>query len=57
VISGTTTTTLATYSNLNKNTGYAQKSFDLSSYKGKTVTLKFLAAKTAACKPLSSSTT
>ena len=34
-------TTLATYSNLNKNTGYAQKSFDLSSFAGQTVTLKF----------------
>jgi Zn-dependent metalloprotease len=42
VISGTTTTTLATYSNLNQNTGYVQKTFDLSAYKGKTVTLKFL---------------
>jgi Zn-dependent metalloprotease len=35
------TTTLATYSNLNKATGYAQKSLNLSSYKGQTVTLKF----------------
>ncbi|MFJ6718703.1 putative Ig domain-containing protein [Streptomyces sp. NPDC091259] len=34
-------TTLASYSNLNKNTGYAQKTFDLSSYAGQTVTLKF----------------
>ncbi|MFE0459534.1 putative Ig domain-containing protein [Kitasatospora sp. NPDC058965] len=34
-------TTLATYSNLNKNTGYVQKSFDLSSFAGQTVTLKF----------------
>jgi hypothetical protein len=34
-------TTLATYSNLNKASGYAQKSFDLSSYAGSTVTLKF----------------
>ncbi|BDH05670.1 M4 family metallopeptidase [Streptomyces seoulensis] len=34
-------TTLATYSNLNKATGYAQKSFDLSSLAGSTVTLKF----------------
>ena len=33
--------TLATYSNLNKNSGYAQKSFDVSSYAGQTVTLKF----------------
>ena len=42
VISGTTTTTLATYSNLNKNTGYLQRTIDLTAYKGKTVTLKFL---------------
>ena len=34
-------TTLATYSNLNKASGYAQKSFDLSSYAGSTVTVKF----------------
>ncbi|WUC84017.1 putative Ig domain-containing protein [Streptomyces sp. NBC_00536] len=34
-------TTLASYSNLNKNTGYAQKSFDLSSFAGQTVTIKF----------------
>jgi hypothetical protein len=34
-------TTLATYSNLNKASGYAQKSFDLSSLAGQTVTLKF----------------
>ena len=34
-------TTLATYSNLNAASGYAQKSFDLSSYAGSTVTLKF----------------
>ncbi|MFD7683855.1 putative Ig domain-containing protein, partial [Streptomyces sp. NPDC060187] len=34
-------TTLATYSNLNKATGYAQKTFDLSSFAGSTVTLKF----------------
>ncbi|MGW4272470.1 putative Ig domain-containing protein [Streptomyces seoulensis] len=34
-------TTLATYSNLNKATGYAQKTFDLSSLAGQTVTLKF----------------
>ena len=35
--SGTVLTTLATYSNLNANTGYAQKTFDLSAYKGQTV--------------------
>ncbi|MFI8351192.1 M4 family metallopeptidase [Streptomyces sp. NPDC085596] len=34
-------TTLATYSNLNKATGYVQKSFDLSSLAGSTVSLKF----------------
>ncbi|MDQ1746594.1 MAG: hypothetical protein QOD07_857 [Frankiaceae bacterium] len=34
-------TTLATYSNLNKNTGYVQKSFNLASFAGQTVTLKF----------------
>ncbi|MFF1560578.1 putative Ig domain-containing protein [Streptomyces sp. NPDC058279] len=34
-------TTLASYSNLNKNTGYAQKSFDLSSFAGQTVSIKF----------------
>ncbi|MFJ9755336.1 putative Ig domain-containing protein [Streptomyces sp. NPDC101149] len=37
-------TTLATYSNLNAATGYAQKSFDLSSFAGSTVTLKFSGA-------------
>jgi hypothetical protein len=35
--SGTVLATLATYSNLNKNTGYAQKSFNLISYKGQTI--------------------
>ena len=35
--SGTVLATLATYSNLNKNTGYAQKSFDVSAYKGQTI--------------------
>ncbi|MFC7867945.1 putative Ig domain-containing protein [Streptomyces murinus] len=34
-------TTLASYSNLNKASGYAQKTFDLSSLAGQTVTLKF----------------
>ncbi|MGQ4388767.1 M4 family metallopeptidase [Streptomyces sp. SAS_270] len=34
-------TTLATYSNLNKATGYVQKSFSLSAFAGSTVTLKF----------------
>jgi len=34
-------TTLATYSNLNHNTGYAQKSFSLAAFAGQTVTLLF----------------
>jgi kumamolisin len=35
--SGTVLATLVTYSNLNANTGYAQKTFDLSAYKGQTI--------------------
>lgn len=35
------TTTLATYSNLNENTAYALKSFNVASYAGQTLTLKF----------------
>ncbi|MFF3560065.1 M4 family metallopeptidase [Streptomyces sp. NPDC002574] len=34
-------TTLATYSNLNKATGYTQKSFSLNAFAGSTVSLKF----------------
>jgi hypothetical protein len=34
-------TTLATYSNLNKNTGYVQKSFSISSLAGQTVSISF----------------
>ncbi|MFD0378504.1 M1 family aminopeptidase [Streptomyces sp. NPDC127112] len=34
-------TTLATYSNLDKNTGYVQKSFDVSAFAGQTVTVSF----------------
>jgi Zn-dependent metalloprotease len=34
-------TTVATYSNLNKSTGYVQKTIDVSSFAGQTVTLKF----------------
>ncbi|CAN5143704.1 hypothetical protein BH20ACT5_BH20ACT5_03250 [soil metagenome] len=37
-------TTLATYSNLNKNSTYTQKSFSLSGFAGQTVTLKFTGA-------------
>jgi hypothetical protein len=36
-------TTLASYSNLNKNTGYATRSFNLAAYAGQTVTLTFTA--------------
>jgi subtilisin family serine protease len=39
--SGTVLRTLATYSNLNKTTGYVLKSFDLADYRGKTVRLQF----------------
>jgi hypothetical protein len=38
---GTVLTTLATYSNLNHNSGYAQRSFSLAAYSGQTVTLQF----------------
>ena len=44
VVAGGSTTTLATYSNLDKNSSYVQKSFDLSAYKGQSVTVKFLMA-------------
>ncbi len=42
VVSGTTTSTLATYSNVGTSSTYSQKTFDLSAYKGKTITVKFL---------------
>ena len=42
IVDGSTATTLATYSNLNKNTSYVQKTLNLSAYKGKTVTVKFV---------------
>ncbi|GAB2739623.1 S8 family peptidase [Nocardioides pakistanensis] len=41
VVAGGTTSTLATYSNLDENTTYTQKSFDLSSFRGQTVTVRF----------------
>ncbi|MGZ8709513.1 MAG: S8 family serine peptidase [Thermoanaerobaculia bacterium] len=40
---GSTYTTLATYSNLNKNSTYVQKSFNLSAYAGATVRVRFYA--------------
>jgi hypothetical protein len=39
--SGTVLKTLATYSNLDAASGYAQHTFDLSAYQGQTVTIKF----------------
>ena len=39
--SGTVLRTLATYSNLNKTTGYVQKSFNLADFRGQTVRLQF----------------
>ncbi|WP_312886648.1 putative Ig domain-containing protein [Actinocrinis puniceicyclus] len=39
--SGSVLSTLATYSNLNHNSGYTQHSFSLASYIGQSVTLKF----------------
>ncbi|MGR6316435.1 S8 family serine peptidase [Micromonospora soli] len=39
--SGTVLATLATYSNLNKASGYTQRSFSLAAYAGQTVTLRF----------------
>ena len=38
---GASYTTLATYSNLNANSTYVQKSFDLTAYRGQTVTVRF----------------
>jgi hypothetical protein len=42
--SGTVLATLATYSNLSKNTGFAQKSFNLTSYKGQTIQVYLVGA-------------
>ncbi len=41
--SGTVLSTLATYSNLNKNTGFAQKSFDITSFRGQTIQIFLIA--------------
>jgi hypothetical protein len=43
VVSGGTTTTVATYSNASAASGYVLKTVDLSAYVGKTITLKFVA--------------
>jgi len=42
VVSGSTATTLATYSNLNAGTGYTQHTVSLASYVGKAFTVKFV---------------
>ena len=42
VVDGASTATLATYSNLNKNTSYVQKTLNVLAYKGRTVTVRFL---------------
>lgn len=41
--SGTVLATLASYSNLNKNSTYTQKAFDVSSYRGQTIRVRFYA--------------
>ncbi|ONF73871.1 S8 family serine peptidase [Amycolatopsis keratiniphila] len=45
--SGTVLATLATYSNLNETTSYVQRSFDLKSYLGQNITIKFTGAEDA----------
>jgi hypothetical protein len=40
--SNTVLTTLATYSNLNRSTGYLQKTFDLTAFRGQTIRIYFL---------------
>ena len=42
VVDGTTTSTLATYSNVGTSTTWSQKTFDVTAYRGRTVTVKFL---------------
>ena len=43
VVNGSATTTLATFSNVGTSTTYAQKVYDLSAFKGKSVSVKFTA--------------
>jgi hypothetical protein len=40
--SGTVLSTLKTFSNLNKNTGFGQQTFDLTSFKGQTIQINFV---------------
>ncbi len=46
--SGGSTTTLATYSNLDEGTGFVTRSFDLSAFTGRTVTVKLLGTEDSA---------
>lgn len=48
VVSGSSTKTLATYSNLNKSSGYLQRSFNVSAYAGKTVTVRLVGTEDSA---------
>lgn len=45
--SGTVLSTLKTFSNLNKSTGFAQQSFDLTSFKGQTIQINFVGTEDA----------
>ncbi|TDD18137.1 M4 family peptidase [Kribbella turkmenica] len=42
IVDGGTTTTLATYSNLNQNATYTLKTFDVTAFKGRTISVRFL---------------
>jgi Zn-dependent metalloprotease len=48
VLSGTTTTLVATYSNLHKSASYAQQTLNLSSFVGKTVTIRLVGVEDSA---------
>ncbi|WP_458111545.1 S8 family peptidase [Arthrobacter sp. R1-13] len=50
VISDGTTTTLGTYSNLNKSAGYVMKQLDVTAFKGKNVTIRFLGVEDSSLK-------
>ncbi|WP_461164837.1 S8 family peptidase [Arthrobacter sp. R4-81] len=50
VISDGTTTTLGTYSNLNKSAGYVIKQLDVTAFKGKNVTIRFLGVEDSSLK-------
>ncbi|MGX9900274.1 S8 family peptidase [Arthrobacter sp. SA17] len=50
VVSDGTTTTLGTYSNLNKSSGYVMKQLDVTAFKGKNVTIRFLGVEDSSLK-------